>query len=119
MTRFDKAFCWAATIGVIVPSCYFVATTDSPWQAIFVAGMSTACVYVVWNRVATESRKQKLYAARRRFDAAAVAFMRALDNGVAGSPSRWTAEGRELLAAWNDYHQELDGTAELVRRLRR
>lgn len=123
MDRFDKVFCWTLTVPVVGAVCYFIATTDSAWQALLVSALGIACVFHVWRHVAKESRKLtrewKLEGARKRFDAAAVAFMRALDNGVAGSPSRWTAEGRELLAAWDDYHQELDGTAELVRRLRR
>lgn len=123
MDRFDKVFCWTLTLPVVGVSCYFIATTSSVWQTVLVAALATSCVIHIWRHIAKESRKLtaewKLDSARRRFDAAAVAFMRALDAGVAGSPSRFTAEGRELLAAWNDYHQELDGTAELVRRLRR
>lgn len=123
MDRFDKVFAWMLTIPVVGSVCYFIATTSSVSESVLVAALGTVCVIYVWRHVAKESRKLtaewKLDAARRRFDAAAVAFMRALDNGVAGSPSQWTAEGRELLAAWNDYHKELDGTAELVRRLRR
>lgn len=119
MDRFDKVFCWTITVVVVGSGVYFLSTTTSIWQGITVAAMCTTCVYVTWHHVADQSRKLRLDSARLRFDAAAAAFMRALDNGVAGSPSRWTAEGRELLAAWNDYHQELDGTAELIRRLRR
>lgn len=119
MDRFDKVFCWTITVIVVGSGCYVLATTRSVWEGITITGMCTACVWVTWTHVADRAAKQRLDAARRRFDAAAVAFMRALDDGVAGSPSVYTAQGRELLAAWNDYHQELDGTAELVRRLRR